>query len=1118
MMNYNQKSNKETNENKIIFFSKTDRTDCIRTLKTERNDYDALARCYNSFKDSDSWPGGFGGSTDFTGEILEKEYEGKDHSPFFVITDPKEHEKIVGVSLCSQTWNTSDGWYIMLLGVDPAYQGQKLGKALLLYSTKFATEKKAKLITLHTWGGNLKAMPFYKRQGYKWRPYSSVYMENYIPQILRYKPFRKLFSKYYWYDSYQPTINQIPDETYEGKMQVYDYHFKMSEKETLTVWIDRTIGRISGFQKKTETEDLLIKGFTPDSEAYIGIDTFTTTLTIENNGLEKKNLEVKVESSQQLKTIGKTTHSFVIEPGEKRIIEIEGSIDKSAEEINLEIDYSRYTDHYITFNVKCDNQTFPVVVGKLPKKAIDMQPLERTFCVEPNSIVTLPLVIINKLEKEKEVTFRIEGGQKVRVKKKKLTKKISRYDSTFNLEVEVAASESLVDWISITAVSPEGSVYQEKKLPVLIFNRSKALSYHYEQKIFIENKYYQLSLYKPPQPESNSISIIDKRRDLGLDGQEIALGYPIIDEGSEFTTKKLEHQLVKHPRGVLLESSAPSEKKRGITVTRRIFFPHDDDVLLTSLIVKNDSNQKKTNLGIQLGFWWWRFRRPLLQAVFPHKDGIKTIKRASLDIHLKDDPTDYLEGWKALEFTNGTIGIMFNHEKAKKTHPSHRFPYIQYPIPELNPKTSYVTEPFAYCFCDNWQMVRKKWQELFQKKRFGSYDYFLEPETQTEIGLSKESISTIHQGLIIDSKCSEFFATIKSIGEITFKGKIDIELDEPINKKWSLSLPEKTMMEWKENLAVILHKKTITAGKINLDNRVRKYFIPIALAPYSSEGKISITKKTIEKEYLEVDNGRIRFRGSAEHKGSVFHLSVKQKQPPQVSDNYFNTFFPEVKPFLYDNQFYGGLNTILTPAKTWIGIEKFYNNANFTATQVQKGQWKGIGFSSQILEFHPTIKGLQLTTNYLTLPDSPILLAQHIISNHSDRKRECKISINAYMRTSSTTEDRYYLENKNGQTIEYFLQDYNPNAGLEQKTYGRWAAFQKKGNKNLFGIASLVNKIEHGVYIHAATLNSLTIGCEFPCIKTQPHQDLEINVLYLVAKSHKIYLPLVNTSIKEFFD
>ena len=149
-----------------VIFQIDEKSKLVRTLHYTKEDYTALARCLNSYKDADSWPGGFEGNLQFTPEIVENQNKGYDFSSYFVVVSPKDDSKIVGTCFVAPSWNLQDAHYVELLGVDPQHQRQKLGKAMLLRATKYATEQNHRLIGLDTWAGNTNAMPLYKRQGY----------------------------------------------------------------------------------------------------------------------------------------------------------------------------------------------------------------------------------------------------------------------------------------------------------------------------------------------------------------------------------------------------------------------------------------------------------------------------------------------------------------------------------------------------------------------------------------------------------------------------------------------------------------------------------------------------------------------------------------------------------------------------------------------------------------------------------------------------------------------------------------------------------------------------------------------------------------------------------------
>ncbi len=112
----------------------------IRQLQATKEDFQVLAACYNMFNDPDSWPSGFGGGMLHTAETVARSFEGKTLEAHFVAVSPENPTQFIGACFCSRATIRPNTWYVALLGVDPAFQGQGFGKALLLKALQFALE------------------------------------------------------------------------------------------------------------------------------------------------------------------------------------------------------------------------------------------------------------------------------------------------------------------------------------------------------------------------------------------------------------------------------------------------------------------------------------------------------------------------------------------------------------------------------------------------------------------------------------------------------------------------------------------------------------------------------------------------------------------------------------------------------------------------------------------------------------------------------------------------------------------------------------------------------------------------------------------------------------------
>lgn len=1094
-MNPEKSTGKTSQDIREIIFLQDEKTDLIRTLRKERKDYDALAKCYNTFNDSDSWPGGFGGNFEFTGDYLEKRFKGLDHSSRFIINAPEDENKIVGVSICSRSWNLTNAWYVQLIGVDPAYQGQKFGKALLLESTRHALKHNAPLISLHTWGGNLKAMPLYKKQGYKWRPDTSCYLENYIPQILVYPLFQDMFEKHSWYDSFKPVINQIPDEEFEEKMTIYKYDFVMDEKNSLEVWIDRSIGCISGFHKKTEHDDIFVKATVPNTEAFIGIEEFPITLTIRNNGSTTKKFQINTKQSEQIKLKGEKIQEISVEPKAEKTLQFSASFSHDTSEFDMKVHIQNYSEHRITFDIKSDGMSFPIRVGKAPIHAIKILTAPVNYNTIPNHQFTLPLEIINCVGEEKAVKIELTDTDFITFKKKQHEITISEYDTILEVAAETGSTKTIVDYVKVKASTTDDELLQERLLPIIIFNENKTVVYEFEQQVYIENKHYLVRFNRKPQPWSNEIYISDKVRRLCINGNAIILGYPFDDDGSEFFNKELEHEIEEVSNGVWLKSIGLSEDKKGVKVTRKVFVPTSNEPIGFKYLVENLTDKPMSDLGIHIGSYWWPGQTTLKNIVIPTKDGIKTGNMDEMPTISDDDPSFYSEGWRAVEYVSGTIGYLWDLNKIDKIRPG-RFPKIDYKIDELKGKTSYETPFTYYYFTYSWQAVRKMWLDKFHYSPENEIQFYRFPKYMKQFGfINKSEGKALAQGVIIDKNQKTLDVAFKASGDTTLTGKVDITLKEKIIEPSSFKLKSHKGRFWQEEIKIKAPKSYVVGGKITYDCKTKKYDTPIAFAFYDKKKDIAITKSSVNnKEVLEVNNGYLKFKGSKDFKGYVFFLS-----PADDDHNYLLTNFPESKPFLWFNRFFGGLGPLVKPKHVWIGDEKYFDNINFDSYEIEQGSWKGIGFKSNVIEFHPAIKGIQVDNRFLTLPDSPIIIGQQVITNLSGSTRYLYTHTTADLKTSNSEKDRYFIQDKQERTMTYHLQDHESEVGNEKMYGNSWAAFKKKDNKYYFGVACSRGQFVNNVYPYSPNLSHISLTRNTREIKIKPKETITLNTLYILT-------------------
>ncbi|MHA2215188.1 MAG: GNAT family N-acetyltransferase [Candidatus Hodarchaeales archaeon] len=1094
----------------------SDQSKLVRTLNNTREDFERLAKCYNSYKDPESWPEGFGGTRIFTGEYLEKDLKDQDLTNFFVVDAPDDNEKIVGTCYVGETYNIDNGYYVLILGVDPSYQGQGLGKALLLHTTEFAISKTANLVRLDTWPGNLKAMPLYKRQGYKWRPNTSCTMENFIPQIITNPFIHKVFPSLSesWYKSFRPNITQHPDTEKEGEMLIYEYKFQENTSKSLTVWIDRTIGRICGFHLINDDYDLLIKATTPNSKAYIGFDSFPTTLKIENNSKQEVNLRIGYEFSSKIEIQNDMSNktNITITQNSSSKLEVIGKFMEDTEELDTIIHPDTLTEEGITFNIEIADTNFDLFVGKIPVVTIKASLTPINYHTIPSHAFDLPISLENLMDNPpKEVTVKVEDGKIIRfLEHEKTGVQLSKYDTLIKFPVEIPSVSTTVDYFSVKVVTDEGKTLSTQIIPLPIFFETKAITYERDRQVFLENKHICLSFYKKPQPNSNEVDIHDKLRKLRVKGFPILLGYPFDEEGSEFYKKQLTHIINESKEGLMLSSSAVSSNKPGLKVTRNIIISNEKPEFQIFWEVENTSEDSMTNLGLRQNSFWWPNQLPAINRVIPFQEGIKKLEIFALPIDLGKDPKALKEGWHVSVYETGSIGLLFDPLQIHELTIGRFHPKIFFKLSgTLTSGEKYISPPSTYVFADSWQVIRKIWLEKYQPSPSHDLEASKKAISHKQIGLRSSSGETIAHGIIHNRK-QELFVSIDAFRETVFKGGINLELPKIIPSPLKVILPETKGAQWNKQIDFSHDiKSKVFNGRLTFDSLTRIYDYPVTLVLYDNSKEI-IKRRNEEENYYEVDNGLIKFRASEDYRGHIYSLSLND-EPNLLHTG--NVKFPEVGPFLWFNKFYGGIGSIIRPVGSW-DMED-YNKLKFNPSKVTRGEWQGVRFESEIITYSSKIKGLQVTNEYLTLPDSQLLLIQSRITNHSELTRSFFLQLTGNLETSKSTDDMFYLEDIKSDKgyLTYRMQDWESTVYLEKELYTKWVAYKRSGSKYFVSAILASASLSENMYPYTPNLKVISLSMNANRMKIKPKETMTFQVLYFFTDHLESIPPLVNSNL-----
>jgi len=252
----------------------------IKVIEYEERFAKSLADMWN--KSKENW----GGGSDLETEQRQIDMY-RNNAYYNVYLSINENEEVVGLCSLARYYKDADALYIHILNVRPDYMSKKLGKAMILQSVERTIELGYPRLEIHTWPGNTKAMPLYKKCGYMWEESSeTTHLTNFIPTILSQELLKPYFEKADWYSDSTRCLETKPDGLINNGFEFFTYTWKSSEKN-LAVTVEKFGRRIC----KVETDDYIIELTAENHYLAYGFTYKAEVITINKSG---KPLEVTV--------------------------------------------------------------------------------------------------------------------------------------------------------------------------------------------------------------------------------------------------------------------------------------------------------------------------------------------------------------------------------------------------------------------------------------------------------------------------------------------------------------------------------------------------------------------------------------------------------------------------------------------------------------------------------------------------------------------------------------------------------------------------------------------------------------------------------------------------------
>ncbi|MGQ4912941.1 MAG: GNAT family N-acetyltransferase [Candidatus Thorarchaeota archaeon] len=1058
-------------------------SDMVRDFELNREDAARLADCLNSFDDSDSWPGGFTHGIPFTAERVLREWA---KSSSMRVLVAYTGDRIVGHCNVCHAELDPEAAYVGLLGVDPSFHGQGFGKALLIEAAQTAARAGKRRIDLHTWGGNLKAVPLYKRTGYNWVPGTRVLMESHIPGIISAPFFRRFFERYDWYDALKVNVKQEIDDIVEDGIGVFKYRFEGANGDRLLVTVDREAKGISSFDFVIDGARIALSVKPSSHTGYIGYRETEVEISLENDlgvdleySIEPRpttsvNFEMKSDGHDTILSGGKAKETGVL------------TIRPDA----VPLDREQNTWEKVKTQVECvvhlGEESISLFCGLVPVEPLAMACGPLAPVATPGQSLEVELSFTNMttdpIRGEVRIVPQMEGSCDARAVALKM-----KPQETAVFPVVVQASDMpephLVQLTVKMYLEHENdlSLVREKILPIPVIGATGALAYEgLDNHIWLETEEYRIGISKKPPMSARLFE--HKTFGLTYEGWGLLpnIGYPFAEEGSEWDRKQFDMEIKNTPQYSEVSLAADSIDRPGLHV-KVAFRAHRGGGGLEQVVtLTNNGDHPIKDLGYAVGGW---FSMNLQRAYVPIKGDVYCLD--SIDWsgrrQLPSKPEYYQESWMASveQDERAVVGYIWNREYLDEIRLRRGgLPRIEYRIPLLTPGQVYEFSAIRILLSNGgWHSVRSLWRRVSGVSHV--------PDIDTEIRRDLE-FEIVPKGTRTEGPSSSLFVADKAKTR-SMEFRLRLIHEEPVNAQVRLRMPSGITVDGASEIEFTVEKVGIDSpfsrplkievrdggdwirydGTVDIDFASRKIHEPLVAVVYDSKVKVERFRSEVQGYHVHtITAGDYQISVSPEHRGGMIRLNRVDGQSPLLDT------FPEVLPFAWWERFHSGITPLLLGDNAW-DWETGFSKERWTLEETSDGPW--IGYTATTETRHvPMAKNVRLEVSYLLLLGTPLVKMRLKVTNESSVWRRMKMGLRGAVRPGGDVQSKVHT------IVDGSERAYDPtgnNLTILASSQGAWGAFEGVSSGKILGVVSTVrSQSSLSLNVHSDTAQTVGLS------------------------------------------
>lgn len=929
----------------------------LRSVDIDK-DAEALARMWN--ESDDQWPGSWTGGVPMTAERMKRWYQEED--VLDVLIWANDAGVIAGYCSMQKFIEEEGVAYIALLNVHPGYQKQSLGRKVLQEYIQRSIKLGFKRLDLHTWSGNLKSVPLYKKTGFFWMPDGGVHLFNFLPTILQMPCARPYFDKHDWYKTFVRKLEQHDDDEHWRGMKVFTYQWESGD-DRLTIWVDREARAVTAI----ETNDLFAAAIPESIAPPKGVET-QMRWELRNNSAAPMTVSLIAHGTEHLKLDYRD--NLTLAPDESVTKSAAVMVESKAPRIQ-----KRHPAPALQSLLLLNGQLLELGTGLRPEPALVVETLPKRFIIAPGVERTVHLQLRNELDAPVKAQVNLVAPAGVSVSRMSAELELPPYGrSGFPLTLCAAAADfyTIQALVSFTINGRPGQAAPQE-LPVAALYPGQVMAQEDEEGVRVNTAQGCYEVRR----EGGMLSLMRPEGDQWLGGIGSEFGPPY--DPPEFRYKPAQVSWRRAPSGeIIVEARLASARFPGLEMVREAHFAGGPLIRIVYRALNQSDKNYELEMNQYLERRWedeYRLFAPLRSRLL--EASTRGFPRGDDELPKKSE--DWGEKWFAFQGDQSSIGLIWNQDFDELRYEwgvaLHRARFSCPPHSWAAPCESWI-----YCGAGDWRDVQRAY--LLLSGRAASA--LAQPEPLVHLGFA--------DGLpLAQSSTLPVTFTLENRRQQKLSGRIQLSAPQG----WRVepaTLDCADVDRWHPFSAkVVLRQQNETPGGYALRAQFStalnetRYELPFLRLGNGAAVKVYPGEQDGQAIYT-LDNGLTRFVVAPGFSGALIGWFTAD------GVNHIETPFPRVGAKGYFAPWYGGLMPMLRSVEDREAPGKLYQEsiqAQPVEIKDERGlTWQGVRLSVELQR--EALRGLRLQIEYLTVGGSPVLKTVYRLLNKTDAVRKAR--------------------------------------------------------------------------------------------------------------------------------